>query len=127
MSRASGIDSEAQSRASPSVSTIVPTVSVENTSHNLQITSQKLNGKNFLPWSRSAALVIRGRGKISFIDGSSPRPAVDDPLYASWDATNSLVMVWMTHSMEDEIGETYLFYSTVITEFFNISISYREI
>ncbi|GMN47868.1 hypothetical protein TIFTF001_017034 [Ficus carica] len=108
MSGASGNDSEAHSRASQSVSTIVPAVTVDNTSQNLQITTQKLNGKNFLQWSCSAALVIRGKGKIAFIDGSSPRPDVDDPSYASWDSNNSLVMAWLIHSMEDEIGETNL-------------------
>ena len=48
MSGASGNDSEAHSRASQSVSTIVPAVTMDSTSHNLQITTQKLNGKNFL-------------------------------------------------------------------------------
>ena len=111
MSGASGNDSEAHSRASQSVSIVVPAVTMDNTSHNLYITAQKLNGKNFLYWSCSVALVIRGKGKIAFIDGSSPCPDIADHSYASWDANNSLVIAWLIQSMVDEIGETYLFHS----------------
>jgi len=53
--------------------TINPTASFDNSSLNssLRITPYKLNGKNFLQWSRSVQMVIRGRGKIGFLDGST--------------------------------------------------------
>ena len=71
--------------------------------------------------------MIRGKGKIAFIDGSSPRPDFDDPLYASWDATNSLVMAWLIHSMDDEIGDTYLFYSTVKEIWDAVALAYSDL
>lgn len=123
---AGDVDSETQSGVSPSVSTNVPPVT-ENSSLNFQITPQKLNGKNFLSWSRSAAMVIRGKGKIAFIDGTSSRPTADDPTYAQWDASNSIVMAWLIHSMEDEIGETYLFCSTAKEIWDNLVLAYSDV
>ena len=36
----------------------------------LQITSYKLNGRNFFQWPQLVHMVIRGNGKIDFIDGT---------------------------------------------------------
>lgn len=38
--------------------------SVDNPS--LQITTHKLNGQNFLQWSQSVKLYVKGKGKISY-------------------------------------------------------------
>ncbi|KAK3002631.1 hypothetical protein RJ639_020472 [Escallonia herrerae] len=79
---------------------------------SLQITSHKLKGKNFLPWSRSILLVIRGRGKMG--------------LYHWRDATSSSRRFdicqlgtqqlnchgWLINSMESHISQTYLFLRT---------------
>ena len=78
-----------------------------------QITSFKLNGRNFFHWSRSVEMVIRGKGKICYIDGSIKQPASGDPSYVSWDIQNSIVMAWLIHSMEDHLSEVYLLYPTV--------------
>ncbi|KAH9677444.1 retrotran gag 3 domain-containing protein [Citrus sinensis] len=96
----------------PSLSTptIVHTAITENTS--LQITSHKLNGKNFLPWSRSVQMVIRGHGKLGYLLGQKQRPDENDPAFQTWDAENSIVMAWLVNSMEPNIGQTYLFYQT---------------
>ena len=42
---------------------IVSTTSFDN-SISLQITSFRLNGRNFLYWSRSVQIVIRGKGRL---------------------------------------------------------------
>ena len=52
--------------------------------------------------------VIRGRGKICFIDGTVQEPALTDPSYSSWDTDNALVMAWLINSMEEHIGSLYL-------------------
>ena len=112
MSGASGdSNSTAPLLASESLPKIAPIAVSDNTSPSLQITPFKLNGRNFLQWSRSTAIAIRGKGKIGFLDGSSPDPPADDLEYTAWDTTNSLVMAWLLHSMEDNIGETFLFYT----------------
>lgn len=61
------------------------------------------------------------------MDGSSPRPAIHDPKYPNWDATNSMVMVWLIHSMEDSIGDTYLFYSTAKEIWDVVSLVYLDL
>ncbi|KAK3026256.1 hypothetical protein RJ639_041632 [Escallonia herrerae] len=59
---------------------------------SLQITSHKLDGKNFLQWSRSVLLVIRGRGKMGYITGEIQRPALGDSTYGNWELNNSIFM-----------------------------------
>ena len=57
-------------------------------------------------------MVICGKGKHGYLDGSIPKPSDNNASYSTWDANNSLVMSWLIHSMEDHIGETYLLYPT---------------
>ena len=78
---------------------ITPTATSENLS-SLQISSFKLNGQNFLSWSRSVQLVIRGKGKMGFLDGSLPQPALSDPAFPDWDINNSIVISWLINSMD---------------------------
>ncbi|GMP88706.1 hypothetical protein CsSME_00040591 [Camellia sinensis var. sinensis] len=59
-------------------------------SHSVQITTIRLNGDNFLRWSQSVRMYIRGQGKIGYITGDKKAPAVNDPLFDSWDAENSM-------------------------------------
>ena len=108
-----GDDLEGASDVTKSTSTIVPTASAELTSlTSLQITNHKLNGCNFLQLSRFVQMVIRGKGKFGYLDGSIAKPSPDNPSFQTWDIQNSMAMAWLVHSMEDSIGETYLFYST---------------
>ncbi|EXB51751.1 hypothetical protein L484_002656 [Morus notabilis] len=61
-------------------------------SHSVQITTIRLNGDNFLRWSQSVRMYIRGRRKMGYLTGDKKAPAEDDPDYATWDAKNSMVM-----------------------------------
>ena len=81
-------------------------------SHSVQITTICLNGDNFLRWSQSVRMYIRGRGKMGYLTGEKKAPAVDDPNYAIWDAENSMVMTWLVNSMEEEISSNYMCYPT---------------
>ncbi|RVW16372.1 hypothetical protein CK203_067829 [Vitis vinifera] len=69
-------------------SKISPTTSK---SHFVQITTIRLNGDNFLRWSQSVRMYIRGRGKMGYLMGEKKAPTVDDPNYAIWDAENSMM------------------------------------
>ena len=75
-----GNGSEVSSDASQPTSTIIPTAP-SDTSLSLQITTFKLNGRNFLHWSRSVQMVIRGKGKIGSLDGSVNQPAFYSPTF----------------------------------------------
>ena len=61
-------------------------------SHSVQITTICLNGDNFLRWSQSVRMYIRGRGKMGYLTGEKKAPVVDDLNYAIWDLENSMVM-----------------------------------
>lgn len=81
-------------------------------SHSVQITSIRLNGDNFLRWSQSVRMYIRGRGKIGYLTGDKKTPTPQDPTYATWDAENSMVMTWLVNSMDEDISSNYMCYPT---------------
>ena len=110
---------------SQSTSKIVPTAISDNLT--LQITTHKLYGKNFLQWSQSVQLVIRGEGKMGYLDGTITQPKSDDPPFSNWDAQNSMVTAWLIHSMEDRIGDTNLFYSTAKGIWDAINLAYSDL
>lgn len=86
-----------------------PVLGSLNHNPGLIITTHKLTSNNFLQWSQSVTLFIKGRGKIGHITGRTVQPPSDDPVYASWEIENSMVMSCLVNSMEPEIGRTYLF------------------
>ncbi|KAG8368821.1 hypothetical protein BUALT_Bualt15G0086600 [Buddleja alternifolia] len=96
-------------------------------SHPIQITTIQLNGDNFLRWSQSVRMYIRGRGKIGYLTGESKRPDVEDPAYAIWDAENSMVMTWLVNSMVEKIGANYMCYSTAKELWDNVSQMYSDL
>lgn len=77
---------------------------------SLQIASTKLNGTNYLEWSQSAMLTIKGRGKLEYLTDPPPKPT--DPNFKTWDVENSMIMSWLLHSIQPEIGKTYMFLKT---------------
>lgn len=78
----------------------------------LQITTQKLDGLNYLTWSQSALIFIRSKGKMGYLNGKITEPLETDPTYDKWEAENSTVMSWLVHSMKPEISQGYLFLRT---------------
>lgn len=101
----SGIDSMSSTR-SPSI-----TLNTESF-QNISITSHKLNGNNFLQWSQSVKLFIRGRGKFGYLSGTTTKPAEEDEEFERWEAENSMIMSWLINSMDPSVGRTYLFLPT---------------
>ena len=72
-------------------------------------------------------MVIRGKGKFGSLDGSIPQPVPTDPSYPTWDIHNSMVMSWLIHSMEDNIGEVYLLYLTTKAIWDAVSLAYFDL
>ncbi|KAA0038340.1 uncharacterized protein E5676_scaffold506G001230 [Cucumis melo var. makuwa] len=54
---------------------------------------------------------LRGQGKIDNIMGEKSIPKLDDPLFATWDAKNSMVMTWLVNSIVEDISCNYMCYS----------------
>ena len=120
-----GDGSDVSSDASVPTSTIVPTSS--DNSSPIPLTVFKLNGPNFLPWSRSIQLLIRGKGKYCYLDGSIPQPSSTDPSYSTWEIKNSLVMSWLIMSMDDSMSEVYLLYPTAKAIWDAVTLPYSDL
>ena len=58
----------------------------------LQITTQKLDGLNYLTWSQSALMFIRSKGKMGYLNGKITEPMETNPTYDRWEAENSTFM-----------------------------------
>ncbi|TYG40599.1 hypothetical protein ES288_D12G105700v1 [Gossypium darwinii] len=68
---------------------------------SLQISPVKLDGHNYLTWSRSCLLFIKDQ------------PELTDSTFSQWDSTNPLVMASFINSMQTHISKTYLLLDTV--------------
>ncbi|KAH0683236.1 hypothetical protein KY289_020988 [Solanum tuberosum] len=79
---------------------------------SFQLTSHKLNGKNYLEWAQSVHLAIDGRGKLGHLTGETRNPEPRDPKMNAWRLENSMVIAWLLNSMDSAIGKPYLFLPT---------------
>ncbi|XP_019415976.1 PREDICTED: uncharacterized protein LOC109327330 [Lupinus angustifolius] len=74
----------------------------------LVLVSPLLNGKNYHSWARGINLAIESKNKIQFIDGSIPKPLIDDILYRPWIRCNTMVLSWLQHSVQESIVKSIL-------------------
>ena len=109
-SRGSGFE-DSMNTSQPATPKIAHSPGFNPESGSLQITSQKLNGKNFLQRSKSVELVIRGRGKLGYLIGAAIKPEDGDPQCEVWDANNSIVMSWLVNSIIENIHNTCLYFT----------------
>ena len=58
-------------------------------------------------------MMIRGRGRYGYLDGTMKRPVETKSFLYIWDAQNSITMAWLINSMEEKIGEKFLCYKTI--------------
>ena len=124
----SDVSTDSTLPVSSSTSATKPATQNPNTeSHPVQITTIRLNGDNFLRWSQSVRMYIRGRGKIGYLTGQKAAPATEDPMYATWDAENSMVMTWLVNSMNEEICPNYMCYSTAKELWDNVNQMYSDL
>ena len=123
MSENSATSTQTADKLSGSAS--LPSRTTEN--HPVQITTIRLNGDNFLRWSQSVRMYIRGRGKIGYLTGEIREPATTDPSHATWDAENSMVMTWLVNSMEEDICANYMCYSTAKELWENVTQMYSDL
>ena len=76
------------------------------------VTSHKFNGHNYLQWSQSVMMYIGGKGKEEYLTGEIETPKPDDPKYKNWKTDNHMIKSWLVSSMNNDIGENFLLYST---------------
>ncbi|GAU31060.1 hypothetical protein TSUD_214960 [Trifolium subterraneum] len=71
-----------------------------------------LSGPNYHSWSRAVTVTLRSKHKIHFINGSLPRPPDEDRDSIAWDRCNTMVMSWLSNSVEPEISQSILWMDT---------------
>ena len=76
---------------------------------NIQV-AYRLDGKNYLKWSQLVRTVLKGKGKISYLMGTGPKPG--DPYFEVWDEEDSMIIVWLWNSITSEISDTRMFLAT---------------
>ncbi|CAN0905471.1 hypothetical protein LINGRAHAP2_LOCUS23692 [Linum grandiflorum] len=89
------------------------TTTIASDNPQLQITTIKLNGSNYVRWSQSVRMYIySGGSKIGYITGTAKKPEEEDAKFEIWNAEKSRLMTWLVNSMTVEIGANYLGYDT---------------
>ncbi|KAH7543898.1 hypothetical protein JRO89_XS15G0055500 [Xanthoceras sorbifolium] len=78
----------------------------------LSITGHKINGKNYLQWSQSVLMYIRGREKTNYLFVDLATLEETNPGYKRWMTENIMIMSWLVNSMTTEIGENFILYYT---------------
>lgn len=75
---------------------------------SITIVTPFLNNKNVHSWSRSIKLAIRSKNRLRFLDGALIRPDSTYRTALARDHCNTMVMAWLTNSIEPEIAESVL-------------------
>lgn len=57
-------------------------------------------------------MVVKGKGKVGYLNGVTHMPSTDDPTYVGWKAQNLMVMAWLIFSMEDHLFNTNILFPT---------------
>jgi hypothetical protein len=70
----------------------------------------KLNGSNYLAWSRSMKRALGAKNKLAFINGVLPQPDAMDLNRAAWERCNHLIHSWIINSVSESIAQTIVFY-----------------
>lgn len=74
-----------------------------------QLVATRLDGSNFLSWSRNVRLALGAKIKLGFIDGSCRRPTLGTPDCARWVRADHMVRCWLLNSMEGKISELFIY------------------
>ncbi|KAK2970425.1 hypothetical protein RJ640_016279 [Escallonia rubra] len=76
------------------------------------ITKHKLTGHNYHQWAKSVMMFISGKGKDDYLTSAASSPRKDDPSFRMWKTENNMVMSSLINTMDNEIGQNFLFYDT---------------
>ncbi|CAN1345721.1 hypothetical protein LINPERPRIM_LOCUS40498 [Linum perenne] len=72
------------------------------------LVSSILTETNYTSWERSMMLVLAGKNKLGFVDGSIPAPQPIDSLFPLWTRNNQLLLSWIQRSVSPSIAQSIL-------------------
>ena len=71
--------------------------------------SEKFEGQNFITWKSSMIIGLSTKNKMCFVDGSLPKPPVNDKKYQAWIRCNDMVRGWILKSLGSVIAKSVFF------------------
>jgi len=80
----------------------------------LNIVSHVLDGSNYNNWSIAMRMSLDAKNKLSFVDGTLPRPDVSDRMFKIWSRCNSMVKAWLLNVVSKEIYDSILYYEDAV-------------
>ena len=75
---------------------------------SLILVSTPLNGSNYHSWARAMKMSLLSKNKLKFVDRSILAPLATDPLFSPWERCNTMVLSWLTRSLEPSIAQSIL-------------------
>nr|XP_027189399.1 uncharacterized protein LOC101503854 [Cicer arietinum] len=84
-----------------------------NDNPSVALVSPPLSATNYHSWSRSMIVTLRSKNKLGFVTGALPRPPNIDRLSIAWDRCNTMLMSWITNSLEREIAQSVMWMESV--------------
>ena len=63
----------------------------------------KLNDPNFTLWSQVVTMFVAGRGRMGYLNGTTPQPAVISATYSKWIMEDAIVKGWLIGAMEANV------------------------
>lgn len=102
----------------PSVPSGVPSTAM----FNGPITSVKFNGTNYVLWSRSVQVFLKGRGLKKYLVDTKPTEGTSG--YDAWEQTDALIISLLLNSIEANISSTLLYLDTAKDIWDHLAIMY---
>nr|KYP33450.1 hypothetical protein KK1_045698 [Cajanus cajan] len=90
------------------------------------VVSQPLTESNWRSWSNAMRMALEGKNKLGFIDGSVPKPSVDDPKQQSWKRNNSIIASWIMNSVSKDIAASISYTSTASDIWNDLKIRFQK-
>ncbi|XP_019092140.1 PREDICTED: uncharacterized protein LOC109129045 [Camelina sativa] len=91
----------------------------------LSIVSHTLDGSNYNNWSIAMRMSLDAKNKISFVDGSLPRPEIDSQIFKIWSRCNNMVKAWILNVVNQEIYDSILYYDDAAEMWNDLFLRFR--
>ncbi|XP_073219713.1 uncharacterized protein [Cicer arietinum] len=92
----------------------------------LALVSPPLNNTNFHSWSRAMLVSLRSKNKSGFVLGTIYRPKDTDRLSMAWDRCNTMVMSWITNSLEPNIAQSIMWMDSAAEIWHELNDRYHQ-
>nr|KYP40051.1 hypothetical protein KK1_038633 [Cajanus cajan] len=57
-------------------------------------------------------MALKSKNKLQLVDGSLPKPEVEDPSFWAWDRCNTMVLSWINNSLNASIVQSIIWMET---------------